>query len=192
MKNHFFTTYNPVKIILVLLLFPAVVSAQEAPQANVKSKSDFWNHVSFGGGIGASFGSAYTDVSLSPAALYEFNDHFGLGLGLQGSYVKVKGDYYDDQLNNYSSWIYGGSVIGVFNPIEEIQLSLEPELVRVNTTFNYDTALDFKDNFWNTALFVGAGYRAQNVTIGVRYNVLFDKDKSVYYEPFMPFVRVFF
>jgi hypothetical protein len=32
----------------------------------------------------------------------------------------------------------------------------------------------------------------ENVTIGARYNVLFDKDKNVYGEAFMPFVRVFF
>lgn len=173
---------------ICLMLFSLSASAQDEP----KSKSKFWERVSFGGGIGASFGSAYTDVSLSPAAMYRFNKYLGLGVGLQGSYVKVKGDRYDEELNNYNSWIYGGSVLGLFNPVDEIQLSLELEQVRVNTTFNYQDMPDFNKNFWNTALFFGAGYSAENVTIGVRYNLLFDKNKSVYYEPFMPFVRVFF
>lgn len=182
------TVFQTGKLCCFTLLFSLAAFAQEG----TKSKSEFWSHVSFGGGLGASFGSDYTDVSISPSALYEFNRYFGLGVGLQGSYVKVKGDYNNDQLNNYNSWIYGGSLIGLVNPIEEIQLSLEVEQVRVNSTFRYEGAPTFKDNFWNTALFVGAGYRAENVTIGVRYNLLFDKDKSVYYEPFMPFVRVYF
>lgn len=188
MKIPALAAFQKAKLSCFLFLFSTVVFAQEAP----KSKSEFWSHVSFGGGLGASFGSDYADVSISPSALYEFNQYFGLGVGLQGSYVKVKGEHYVDEPNNYNSWIYGGSLIGIANPLEEVQLSLEVEQVRVNTTFKYDDAPAFKDNFWNTALFIGAGYRAENVTVGVRYNLLYDKDKSVYYEPFMPFVRVFF
>lgn len=180
--------FQKANLSIFLLLFSGFILAQDAP----KSKSEFWSHVSFGGGFGASFGSDYTDVSLSPGALYEFNQYFGLGVGLQGSYVKVKGDYLTDGPNNYNSWIYGGSLLGIVNPIEEIQLSLELEQVRVNSTFRYDNQPTFKDNFWNTALFIGAGYRAENVTFGLRYNLLYDKNKSVYYEPFMPFVRVYF
>lgn len=192
MKFDLFRT-RKVKLALLATVISLVASAQDPQiEAAPNGKSAFWSHVSFGGGIGASFGSDYTDVSLSPAALYSFNEHFGLGAGLQGSYVKVKSDDAIDGPNNYNSWIYGGSLIGIVNPIQEIQLSLELEQVRVNTTFDYQGEPDFKDNFWNMALFAGAGYRAQNVTIGVRYNLLFDQDKSVYYEPFMPFVRVFF
>ncbi|HLA56847.1 MAG TPA: hypothetical protein VK623_12140 [Flavobacterium sp.] len=161
-------------------------------QEQQKSTSDFWNHVQFGGGIGASFGSGYTDLALAPGAIYNFNDYVALGVGLQGSYVNVKGDYTTDELNNYKSWIYGGSLIGLFNPVEEIQLSVELEQVRVNTTFTFTGEPDIKDNFWNTALFLGAGYRFDNVTLGARYNLLYDRDKSVYYEPFMPFIRVYF
>lgn len=186
--NRFILASNLVGILLLCL--PNTVFAQS--QDNVKSRSDFWSHVQFGGGIGASFGSGYTDVSLSPGAVYNFNEYVALGVGLQGSFVKVKGDYYSDNLNNYKSWIYGGSILGLFNPIEQIQLSTELEQVRVNSTFNYTNAAAVENNFWNTALFLGAGYHTQNVTIGARYNVLYDKNKSVYSEPFMPFVRVYF
>jgi hypothetical protein len=47
-------------------------------------------------------------------------------------------------------------------------------------------------NYWNTALYVGAGYRNGNVTLGARYNLLFDKDKSIYSDALMPFVRFYF
>jgi hypothetical protein len=182
---------------LAAFLFCCVIAAQvQDPQqeANLvsKRKSDFWNHVSFGGGVAANFSNDYSNFSVSPGAIYNFNDYVGLGVGLQGSYIDVDGDYYDEQPNHYKSWLYGGSIIGVVNPIEEIQLSLEVEQVRVNTTYNYEGEPDIKKNFWNTALFIGAGYRNDNFTVGFRYNLLYDRNDPVYYEPFMPFVRVYF
>jgi len=162
---------------MILLTF-STAAAQEK-----KSKSEFWRRVQFGGGLGLGFGSGYTDIAVAPSAIYNFNDYFAAGVGLQGSYVKVK--------NSYDSFIYGGSLIALFNPIEAIQLSAELEQLRVNTDFQYQ-GNDVEDNFWNTGLFLGAGYRTQNVTIGIRYNLLHDPDKPVYSEAFMPFVRVYF
>ena len=100
----------------------------------------------------------------------------------QYSFLKQKGFY--------SSNIYGASFIALFNPIEEIQLSTELEQLRVNRTF--EGLSSGSDNFWNTGLFVGAGYRMDNVTIGARYNLFFKTDNGVYGDAFMSFVRVFF
>jgi hypothetical protein len=47
-------------------------------------------------------------------------------------------------------------------------------------------------NFWNTALYLGAGFRAGPATIGLRYNVLFQEDDDIYASAWVPFVRVFF
>ena len=175
-KNVFFS--DRIKWIFAFLgmLLTTTINAQ-----NQASKGDFWNHVSFGGGLGVSVGSGYTDILIAPSAIYNFNDYVSAGLGLQGSHVKFK--------NEYTSNIYGGSLIGLFNPVEAVQLSAELEEVRVNQEFK---VLDYKRNFWNTALYLGAGYRADNVTIGFRYNVLFKKDDFVYSEAFMPFVRIYF
>lgn len=149
----------------------------------LKSKSIFWEKVQFGGGLGLGFGTGFTNISVAPSAIYNFNEYFATGLGLQYSYVKQK--------NFYQSNIYGGSIIALFNPIEEIQLSSELEQLRVNTS--YDSFYGgFSDNFWNTALFLGAGYRSQNVTLGIRYNVLYKENQGVYANAFIPFVRVFF
>jgi hypothetical protein len=109
---------------------------------------------------------------------------FAAGVGLQGSYVKV-----DDRDLQYKSYIYGGSLIGLVNPVEQVQLSAELEQLRINQEF---TNVDLKNNFWNTALFLGAGYYTGNVTVGIRYNVLFNRDDLVYNEALMPFIRVFF
>lgn len=148
---------------------------------------NFWSKVRFGGAVGAGFGSGYTNVSLSPMAIYEFNDYLGLGLGLQGSYIKDKGTDAD-----LSSWLYGGSVIAIVNPLQQIQLSAELEQLRANVSVDSHFNGDFKDNFWNTALFLGAGYRTDSVIVGVRYNVLFDDDDFVYSTAWMPFVRLYF
>jgi hypothetical protein len=149
-----------------------------------KTENDFWKKVQFGGGFGLSVGSGYTDISIAPSAIYNFNGFFAAGVGLQGSYVKVK-----DREVAYNSYIYGGSLIGLITPIEEVQLSVELEELRVNQEF---TDFKIKNNFWNTALYLGAGYYTGNVTVGVRYNVLFKKTDLAYSEAFMPFVRVYF
>lgn len=165
--------------IIALLLFFNIGFSQETTPQN--PENSFWKNVQFGGGLGLGFGSGYTDITIAPTAIYNFNEYFSLGTGVQYSYLRQKGFF---KSNNY-----GGSIIGLFNPIPEAQLSVELEQLRVNLTYE---DIDVNENFWNTALFLGAGYRMENVTIGARYNVLFDKDKNVYGEAFMPFVRVFF
>ena len=170
-------------ILIALLAFLTVLFSSKTVaqnQSNTPSKP-FWDKVQFGGGIGLGFNNGSTNISLSPSAIYNINDYFSLGTGLQYSYIKQK--------NTYTSNLYGGSLIGLINPLEQIQLSAELEQLRVNVDYgpNY-----YPNNFWNTALFLGAGFRTGNVTIGGRYNVLFNQNDSVYGEAFIPFVRVFF
>jgi hypothetical protein len=59
-------------------------------------------------------GSGYTDLTLAPSAIYNFNEYFSAEF-LLGTYVSSK--------NYYNSLHYGGSLVTLFNPIEEIQLS---------------------------------------------------------------------
>lgn len=169
--------------ILVFILYHEYSLAQSEQSVSTDKKNEFWSKVRFGGGFGLAIGNNYTDITLAPGAIYDFNQYISLGFGIQGSYVKQK--------NLFESYIYGASMIVLGNPIQEVQLSAELEQLRVNTTFQ-DNFGSFKDNFWNTGLFLGAGYVTNNVTIGVRYNVLHDNDKSVYSEAWMPFVRVYF
>jgi hypothetical protein len=148
-----------------------------------KLKNDFWNHVQFGGGIGLGFGNGYSNITIAPSAIYNFNETISFGLGTQYSYVNQKGFY--------KSNIYGGSVIGLINPIQQIQLSIELEQLRVNNTYQ-DFSGTIKNDFWNTALFLGGGYRSENITIGLRYNVLHKDENNVYIDALMPFVRIYF
>ncbi|WP_418602382.1 alpha-ketoglutarate decarboxylase [Hwangdonia sp.] len=144
---------------------------------------DFWQQVRFGGGIGLSFGDGYFSGTIAPSAVYEFDRNFAFGLGLNATF--------NNQKNVYKSTILGGSLIGLFNVINELQISGELEQLNVNRTYNVNLNLD-KDNYWVPALFIGAGYRNGQVTFGVRYDVLYDADKSIYANAWAPFVRFYF
>ena len=145
--------------------------------------NDFWQNVRFGGGIGLSFGDGYFSGTIAPSAVYEFDKNFAFGLGLNATFNKHK--------NAYKSTILGGSLIGLFNVINELQLSAEFEALNVNRTYDINLNLD-KDNYWVPALFIGAGYKNGNVTFGVRYDILYDADKSIYANAWTPFVRFYF
>jgi len=181
-KNQISNVFKSFFVILTVL-FSGYSMAQEI--SAVDDTTNFWDKVQFGGGLGLGIGSGYTDISVMPSAIYNVNEIVAVGVGLQFGYLSSK--------NYYDSFVYGGSVITLVNPIPEIQLSAELEQVRVNTDYDANNFRpSYSDNFWNTALYLGAGYRTGNVTIGARYDVLFNDERSLYGSAFMPFVRVYF
>ncbi|MEL6917415.1 MAG: alpha-ketoglutarate decarboxylase [Bacteroidota bacterium] len=166
-----------------MLLFFTLIGNISFAQ-NYSSTNEFWNKVRFGGGIGLGFGNNSFSGALSPSALYQVNDQFGLGIGLSINYSR-----FDDS----KLLAYGGSVLSLFNPIPIIQLSAEFEQLRVNREFDsFDGINRFEDNYWLPALYLGVGYSSRNVTVGIRYDVLYDEETSLYIDPWAPFVRVYF
>ena len=168
---------------VLFFAFFLMISNVLLSQNDTTYSNDFWKHVRFGGGIGLSFGDGFFSGTLAPSAIYDFNDQFALGVGLNGTY--------NSQKNFYKSTIFGGSVIGLFNPIQEIQLSAEFEELNVSRKWEDNIGIA-DENYWYPALFIGAGYRTRNVTFGIRYDVLYDKEKSIYADPWAPFVRIYF
>lgn len=145
----------------------------------------FWDNVQFGGSLGLGFGDGYTDLIIAPSALYNINAQFGVGAGLQYNYTRLK--------DEFSTSSYGVNLLGVYNPLPEVQLSLELEQLYVDQTIDaYSVYPEVKDSFWNTALFVGAGFNTGNVTAGIKYNILFNENDRVYSDSWMPFVRFYF
>ncbi|WOD42035.1 alpha-ketoglutarate decarboxylase [Hwangdonia lutea] len=173
---HTFKKTKSTLLFIYLFVATNIIIAQQ-------QKHDFWNQVRFGGGVGLSFGDGYFSGTLAPSAVYEFDRNFAFGLGLNATF--------NNQKNVYKSTILGGSLIGLFNVVNEFQLSTEFEQLNVNRTYNVNLNLD-KDNYWVPALFIGAGYRNGQVTFGVRYDVLYDADKSIYANAWAPFVRFYF
>lgn len=169
--------FSIVKITVVFItIFINTSNHLNAQQTN----ETFWDKVLFGGGIGLGFGDGFFSGTLAPSAIYEFNNYVALGIGLNGTY--------NSQKDFYKSTIFGGSLIGLFNPVNEIQLSAEFEQLHVNQRFDNG----YEDTFWSPALFAGAGYRSGNATFGIRYNLLHDETKSIYANALMPFLRFYF
>ena len=146
-------------------------------------KSNFWSHVRFGGGLGLNFGDDFFSATLAPSSIYEFDKNVALGLGLNATF--------NNQKSVYKSTILGGSLIGLYNPIQGLQLSAEFEQLNVNRRYNLNLNIT-DDNYWIPALYLGAGYRSGNVTFGIRYDVLYDDEKSIYADAWAPFVRFYF
>lgn len=144
----------------------------------IAQESNFWNNVRFGGGFGLGFGNNNTTIAISPSAVYDFNEQFSLGAGI--------GYLYNKQ-NSFSSNVYSGSIISLYNPMNEIQLSAEFEQLFVNRR-----SRSFKENYNYPALYLGAAYRTGHVSFGIRYDVLYNKDKSIFASPISPIVRIFF
>ena len=179
------TSYKKRKNITLLTIISCLIfGLSYSQEITQKKKSDFWNHVRFGGGIGLSFGDGYFSGTLAPSAIYQFDHQFALGVGLSASYNEEK--------NLYNSTILGGSIIGLFNPINEIQLSSEFEQLHVRRDFDQNYIGNPDDNFWYPALFLGAGYGSGNFTIGIRYDVLYNENESIYADPWVPFIRFYF
>ena len=165
-----------------LLLFFILIGFTVLGQNQI-AKSDFWNNVRFGGGIGLGFTNGGFNGSISPSAIYQVNEQFATGVSLNFNYAKFN----DDKL-----LAYGGSLLSLYNPVPFLQLSGEFEQLRINRTISYIGLDDIEDNYWSPALFLGIGYSNQNVTFGIRYDVLYDDNKSIYANAWMPFVRVYF
>jgi long-subunit fatty acid transport protein len=176
LKSIFFVAF----FVFTINSFAQDSTAVEKPET---PGSQFWKKVRIGGGLGLNFGNNVTTVSIAPSAVYEFNKYFSGGVGVQGTYVSFRGAY--------KSYIYGGSLIGLVNPIRSLQLSAELEQLRVNTRFDPRFATPLAKD-WNTALFLGVGYVTSFSTIGIRYNVLYKETDNVYGQAFLPFVRIFF
>lgn len=147
------------------------------------SEPTFWDKVRFGGGIGLSFGNGLFSGTLAPSAIYQVNPYFAMGVGLNGTYASSK--------NRFKSTILGGSLIALTNPFRGLQISAEFEELNVSRNFNDELGLE-DQNYWYPALFLGAGYNTGNVTFGIRYDVLYNREKSIYADPWMPFVRLYF
>lgn len=162
------------KNILYILLFivPMMIFSQQA------DRPKFWDNVQFGGGLGLGFGSNSTVFSISPSAVYNFNKYVAAGLG--GSYLYAK-------QNSVKSNVFGASVISLFNPIEQLQVSAEFKQMFVNQKWR-----DMKTYFDFPALYLGLAYRMGNFSAGLQYDVLYDKDHTIYASPFSPIVRFYF
>ncbi|WP_299121963.1 alpha-ketoglutarate decarboxylase [uncultured Winogradskyella sp.] len=173
-----------IKKSIILSLLTVFFITFSFSQNNSDNQSSFWKNVQFGGGIGLNLGDGFFSGGLAPAALYRHNAYVSTGVGLNFQY--------SSQRDVFKSTVLGGSIIGLFNPYPELQISTEFEQSYVSRNFDEQFVSNIDDSYWYPALFLGAGYRSGNVTFGIRYDVLYDEDKSIQNQAWMPFVRFWF
>jgi len=165
-RNAFFT---------VLLLFLCLFNLEAQ-----NSDSNFWDSVRFGGGFNVGFGNNYTTVAISPSAIYDFSDAFSSGLSV--SYLYSKNKAFNSTAN-----VYGASAISLYNPFDRFQLSAEFEELNINLNNGVNN-----NSYWNPALYFGVAYRNGGVSVGLRYDVLYKENKSIYSSALTPVFRIYF
>lgn len=165
--------------ILTILTAHTYVFAQHTTESE---KTSILDKIRFGGSLGAGFGNNNFSAFLAPKAIYDFNQTTSAGAGIAASYSKTR---------NFSAHSFSGSIIGLLRPFQSIQLSaeLEENLVSRSWKFNGE---NYKDSYWYPALFLGAGYTTGAVTAGLRYDLLYEKQKSIYGSALLPFISIYF
>lgn len=170
--NTFFS--SKFKLLIVLLVISCATQAQ--------SGSGFSNNLRIGGSLGLGFGDGFFTANLAPSVIYDINNYWSVGTGLSGSYTS-----FDDA----RAYTIGGSALAFFRPISNLRLSSEFEHLYVNFKRELDGST-FERNYTYPALFLGIGYTTGNLTAGVKYDVLFDEDDSIYSSALVPFISVYF
>ncbi|MEW7280908.1 alpha-ketoglutarate decarboxylase [Aquimarina sp. 2201CG1-2-11] len=173
---------------LKIVTFTSLLTLLLTTNKGISQEADFWSNVRFGGNLNIGFSNDTFNAIVAPSAIYQVNDWFSTGLGLSFGYSSFNDDSIDLKRKSTN---YGGSIITLLNPIPELQLSAEFEEMGVHQQIEINEVKN-TDTYWYPALFVGAGFRSGPVTVGLRYDLLFDEDKSIYGSAYAPFVRVFF
>lgn len=140
-------------------------------------KSDFWENVQFGGGFSLGFGNQ-TTIGISPSAIYNFDNGFALGAGL---------GYLYSEIGDFSTTAYSTTLISLYQTNFGVQFSGEFEYYFASQTDSFGS---FNTNF--PALHLGVAYNQGRFAFGVRYDVLYNEDKSVFASPISPVVRFYF
>jgi hypothetical protein len=140
-------------------------------------KSDFWNNVQFGGGFSLGFGDQ-TTVGISPSAIYNFNNGFALGTSL---------GYLYSEINDFSTTAFSTSLISLYQTNFGIQFSGELEYYFSKQKDNFGSN---NSNF--PALHLGVAYSQNRFAFGIRYDVLYDENKSIFASPISPVIRFYF
>jgi len=169
--------------IYLLLTIISLAHLTVFAQNSELDQNRFIDNVRFGGGINMGMGSTYSTFSISPSAIYDFSNEFSAGLSLSYVYVKKK------SIANSTTNIYGGSVLALYKPINNLQFSTEFEQLKIEQKY----ASENNSDLWQSALYIGAEYVTGNISMGLRYDVLFDKNTNVIYSSALsPIFRVYF
>jgi len=142
-----------------------------------QQKSNFWENVSYGGGFTVGLGGQ-TTIAISPSAIYNFDNGFALGAGL---------GYLYSEIGDFTTTAYNTAIIALYQSNLGVQFSGELEYYFASQKDRLNT---FKTNF--PALHLGVAYNRGRFAFGIRYDVLYDNNRSIFASPISPIVRFYF
>lgn len=149
----------------------------------IDSVTNEQKRLKFGVGFGLSFIGG-TNINLSPNLTYALSEKMSVGAGIQGSYSAIK--------DLQKTITYGANVITMYSPIRKLSVLAEFAELKVSTETE-TPAGKVKRDYWDSALFLGAGFNiTDKILIGAKYNLLYKEDESVYTSPIIPFVNISF
>ena len=156
----------------------SISSAQEH-ERDSNIESSWKDRVFTGGGLGLQFGQI-TLVNVAPYLGYKFTDKISGGLGV--TYL-----YYRDNIYEYESSIYGGSIFGRYYLMNQLFLHGEYELLNLKVYNEFKKAYSRE---FAPGLLLGAGY-SQSAGGKVTFNlmVLWDILENRYYPYKNPIFR---
>jgi len=150
------------------------------PSLSTPLQTDFQQYWSFGGNLGLSFWNGGTDILVGPKAYYNISPKFLTGIGLTYIYSEFNGNI------NYHSNSFGGSILLAVRPVPFLQISAEYEGLQTNYSGYYS------DEYFINALYLGLSYVTGPVSFGIRYDLLYDTNKSIYSSAWNPIVGFYF
>ncbi len=141
---------------------------------------------SFGGNFGFSFWNGGTDLLFAPRAYYHVSPQFWIGPGLIYNYSS-----YDSRNYDYSYNAFGGTLTGLYRPIPYLQLSAEFQETYTDRKYKYLNSR-YEDDYWNSALYLGASFVSGHFAFGVQFDALYDEGKSPYSSAWTPVISFYF
>ncbi len=150
-----------------------------------QTSDSFGDHLRYGGSFNVGFSNNYTTIGISPSVIYDFQNGFATGVSL--SYFYTKQETFN---NEYTSNVFGGSIITLYIPIHFLQLSAELENLNVHRNDSFVNI----DPYWLTSLYLGIAYQTGPVSFGLRFDVLYDDNdfNNIYGSSVSPVLRVYF
>lgn len=160
----------------------AMAVEQEAKEEAPKKKQK--TPVYYGGGVGLTFTSSYTRISVEPLIAYKLSPALSVGGRLMYEYVKDK--RFSESLNSHN---YGLSAFSRYRLVP--QLYAHAEFAAIN--FQQYLTLNTSDRVWVPFLYLGGGYSQQIAPGTWAYaQVVFDvlNDGNSPYKRWAPFWSV--
>ncbi|NLP57701.1 hypothetical protein [Lutibacter sp. B1] len=170
------------KTIYLLFLFFLTNSSLWCQNSETDKKT-FFDDVRFGGGVNIGLGDSHSSFSISPSAIYDFTPEFSGGLSFTYMYLKNKSTI--ESTTN----LYGGSILALYKPVSFLQFSTEYEQLKLKKKFTTEE----NNSTWQSAFYIGIEYVTGNLSMGLRYDVLFDENENLLYSSGLsPIFRVYF